>query len=115
MGLNPQDRQPTAYLHSCDARSTAWPMPLSENVSVVWVPREVVALITRSAPLRMVSSSLASSAAFLTQAPSFWVYIGKFAPPTATLASEFGLNPLPVTRTETSLFTFSAGRVEMNM
>src|SRR6266699_1779722 len=96
MGLNPQNRQPaaylSAYLHSCDARSTAWPMPLSENVSVVWVPREVVALITTSAPLRMVSSSLASSAAFLTQAPSFWVYIGKFAPPTATLASEFGLN-----------------------
>ena len=40
----------------------------------------------------MVSGSLASSAAFFTQAPSFCVYIGKFEPPMVTLASEFGLN-----------------------
>src|SRR5581483_5373022 len=82
---------PQDYRHSCATRSSACEIPLSENVSVVWVPLEVVALITASDPLRMASTSLASSAAFLIQAPSFWVYMAKLAPATVAVASEFGL------------------------
>src|ERR1041385_528331 len=104
MGQQPRNRQrlrrpetfrlayrPQPQRHSCATRSSAWEIPLSENVSVVAVPLEVWALITASGDLRMASTSRVSSAAFLTQAPSFWVYIGK--PPLAIVivASELAL------------------------
>src|SRR5262249_1604907 len=90
LGTPPTSRR-RGYLHSCAARSSACEMPFSENVSVVWVPLEVWALITASADLRMVSINRASSAAFLTQAPSFWVYIGKPPPPIVIVASVLAL------------------------
>ena len=52
-------------------------MPLSENVSVVWVPREVVRLDHHVGALAHGVDQRASSAAFLIQAPSFWVYMAK--------------------------------------
>src|SRR5438093_12321337 len=81
-----------AYLHSCSARSSACERPLSENWSVVWVPRPEVPLTVRSAPLRMASIMRASSATFLIQAPSFWVYIANLAVPISAVASVLGLN-----------------------
>ena len=65
--------------------------PLSEYVSVVLVPRPDTPLTTRSAPLRMASTSRASSAAFLIQAPSFCVYMAKLAGPISALASDVRL------------------------
>ena len=62
-------------LHSWATRSSAWEMPFNEYVSVVLVPWVDTLLMTSSAPLRMASTICASSAAFLTQAPSFWVYM----------------------------------------
>src|SRR5262249_60174624 len=83
--------------------------PLSEYWSVDWVPRPEVPFTIKSAPLRMASTMRVSSAAFLIQAPSFWVYIANLALPISAVASEFVLNGEPM-MTGTSFFTFSAGR-----
>src|SRR5215469_9657636 len=61
------------YLHSWAARSRACDTPLRENVSVDCVPLVETPLITALSPPRMASTILASSAAFLIQAPSCWV------------------------------------------
>jgi hypothetical protein len=77
------------------------------------VPRLDVPLMVRSAPLRMASIRRASSATFLIQAPSFWVYIANLVGPISAVASDDCRNGYP-TMAEISLRTFSAGRVEMN-
>src|SRR5207248_11463661 len=61
----------------------------------------------------MASTMRASSATFLIQAPSFWVYIANLAVPISAVASELDLNGYPM-MTDTSFLTVSAGRVEMN-
>src|SRR6185437_8876732 len=62
-------------LQSCARRSSAWARPLSEKVSVVSVPLADTPLTTASADLRIASTIRSSSAAFLIQRPSPWVYI----------------------------------------
>src|SRR3977135_1965482 len=62
-------------LQSCASLSSAWASPFSENVSVVSVPFAETPLTTTSAALRMASTIRSSSAAFLIQRPSPWVYI----------------------------------------
>src|SRR4029077_1791666 len=101
------------YLHSCSILSSAWARPLSEYWSVDCVPRPEVPFTVRSAPLRMASTMRASSATFLIQAPSFWVYIANLAGPISAVASEVDLNGYPM-MTDTSFFTLSVGRVETN-
>src|SRR5262245_12348254 len=101
------------YLHSCSILSSAWARPLSEYWSVDWVRRPEVPFTVKSAPLRMASTMRASSATFLIQAPSFWVYIANLAGPISAVASEVDLNGYPM-MTDTSFFTLSAGRVETN-
>src|SRR5215468_9431285 len=61
----------------------------------------------------MASTMRASSATFLIQAPSFWVYIANLAVPISAVASELDLNGYPM-MTDTSFLTLSAGRVETN-
>src|ERR1700756_1875373 len=61
----------------------------------------------------MASIMRASSATFLIQAPSFWVYIANLAVPISAVASELDLNGYPM-MTDTSFLTLSAGRVETN-
>src|SRR5262249_5131705 len=58
------------YLHSWAVRSRACATPLSEKVSVDCVPLADTPLITAFSPPRMASIILASSVAFLIQAPS---------------------------------------------
>ena len=58
------------YLHSWAVRSRACATPLSEKVSVDCVPLAETPLITALSPPRMASTILASSVAFLIQAPS---------------------------------------------
>src|SRR5215470_13515129 len=101
------------YLHSCSILSSAWARPLSEYWSVDWVRRPEVPFTVKSAPLRMASTMRASSATFLIQAPSFWVYITNLAVPISAVASEVDLNGYPM-MTDTSFLTLSAGRVETN-
>src|SRR3979490_2393213 len=79
--------------HSWPTLSSACARPLSENTSAVAVPRADVPLMVRSVPLRMESTRRVSSAAFLTQAPSAWVYMEYVAPPISSVASELGLKP----------------------
>src|SRR2546429_2166740 len=97
------------YLHSCSILSSAWARPLSEYWSVDWVPRPEVPFTVKSAPLRMASTMRASSATFLIQAPSFWVYMANLAVPISAGASELVLDGEPVV-TDTPVFPLSAGR-----
>src|SRR5262249_25768256 len=83
----------TAYLHSWAVRSSAWASPLSEYLSVLWVPLADVPFTTRSPLLRMASTMRASSAAFLIQAPSFCVYMENLLPAISTEASLLALKP----------------------
>src|ERR1700694_665764 len=62
-------------LQSCASLSSAWDRPFSENMSVVSVPLADTPLMVASAALRMASTIRSSSAAFLIQSPSPWVYI----------------------------------------
>src|SRR5712692_5358537 len=91
--LHPGYEAAANHRQSCPTRSSACASPLSEKTSVVAVPRAEPPLMVASLPLRMASTSRASSAAFLTQAPSPCVYMVYEAPPISSVASEFGLKP----------------------
>src|SRR5438105_587795 len=100
-------------LQSCATRSSAWASPFSENTSVVSVPFAETPLTVTSAPRLSASTICASSAAFLIQSPSPWVYMAYLALPISSEPSEPGLSWYPID-TDTSLATFSDGRVERN-
>src|SRR6187399_1987462 len=71
-------------LQSCATLSRAWASPFSEKVSVVSVPLADMPLTVTSADLRIASTMRSSSAAFLIQSPSPWVYIAYDEPPTSS-------------------------------
>src|ERR1700754_2831925 len=89
-GHSPQDR--VQRLQSCASRSSACDNPFSEKVSVVSVPLADIPLTVTSAALRMASTIRSSSAAFLIQRPSPWVYMAKEAPRTSSVDSEPGFS-----------------------